>query len=130
MANHQYHIGGSPPLESYLRKEKIIETMLRSGAQAVHPGYGFLSENPEFANMCKQNDLVFIGPPSAAMDKMASKSESKDIMIKAGVPVTPGYHGENQDPQFLLEQANKIQYPVIIKFNLAETPEGHRGGPQ
>ena len=110
-----YHIGGNTPLQSYLRMENVLDAALRSGAQGIHPGYGFLSENPTFADMCEQAQIKFIGPPSSAMRRMASKSESKDIMIAAGVPVTPGYHGANQDPQYLLEQAKKIQFPVMIK---------------
>jgi 3-methylcrotonyl-CoA carboxylase alpha subunit len=74
-----------------------------------------LSENPTFADKCEQANIKFIGPPSSAMRRMASKSESKDIMIAAGVPVTPGYHGANQDPQYLLEEAKKIKFPVMIK---------------
>ncbi|CAG8839470.1 19191_t:CDS:2, partial [Racocetra persica] len=82
---------------------------------AIHPGYGFLSENPKFAECLANENIVFIGPPASAMISMGSKSESKDIMIAANVPVVPGYHGTNQDPQFLKEQASKIGYPVLIK---------------
>lgn len=88
---------------------------MRSGAESIHPGYGFLSENPDFVGLCEKEGIKFIGPPASAMIKMASKSESKDIMIAAGVPVTPGYHGDNQDPDYLLEQAKKIKFPVMIK---------------
>ena len=115
MATEGYHIGGSTPLESYLRMDRVLEVALESNSEAIHPGYGFLSENPTFADLCEQNGVKFIGPPSLAMKQMASKSESKDIMIKANVPVTPGYHGENQDPEFLLEEARKIKFPVMIK---------------
>lgn len=115
LSDEGYHIGGSTPLESYLKMENVLDAALKSGAQGIHPGYGFLSENPTFTDMCEQAGVKFIGPPSSAMIKMASKSESKDIMIAAGVPCTPGYHGENQDPEFLLEQAKNIKFPVMIK---------------
>jgi len=110
-----YHIGGSTPLESYLNYENVLNSALDSGAQGIHPGYGFLSENPTFTDLCEKNGVKFIGPPSKAMIQMASKSESKDIMLAAGVPCTPGYHGDNQDPEYLLEEAKKIQFPVMIK---------------
>lgn len=103
LTSEAYHIGGPRPLDSYLRKEAVLEAALKSGAEGIHPGYGFLSENPEFVRLCEKEGIKFIGPPADAMIKMASKSQSKDIMIKAGVPVTPGYHGANQDPEYLLE---------------------------
>ncbi len=115
MSDQALHIGESPPLKSYLKMDRIVEAALKSGAQGVHPGYGFLSQNGRFADLCEANKVKFIGPPGHSMDKMGSKSESKDIMIKAGVPVTPGYHGSNQDPQFLLQEAHKIKFPVMIK---------------
>ena len=115
LANERYHIGGSTPLESYLKMHNVLNSALDSGAEGIHPGYGFLSENPTFADLCEKNDITFIGPPSDAMIKMASKSDSKDIMIAANVPVTPGYHGDNQDPEFLLEKAKEINFPVMIK---------------
>ncbi|PSR84466.1 hypothetical protein PHLCEN_2v5424 [Hermanssonia centrifuga] len=98
-----------------LRMDKIIDICQRSGAQAVHPGYGFLSENAKFAEELAKQGLVFIGPPAGAIVSMGSKSESKTIMSKAGVPVVPGYHGSNQDPEFLLQQAKDIEFPVLIK---------------
>ena len=115
MADEAVHIGNSPATESYLRGEKIIAAAKRTGAQAVHPGYGFLSENLAFCKMCEDNNIVFIGPPPGAIRSMGSKSESKDIMIKAKVPVTPGYHGSNQDKDFLFSEASKIGYPLMIK---------------
>lgn len=115
LADEAVHIGPSPAAESYLRGDKIIEAAKRTGAQAVHPGYGFLSENLAFCKMCEDNGIVFIGPPPGAIRAMGSKSESKDIMIKANVPVTPGYHGLNQDKEFLFAEAAKIGYPVMIK---------------
>lgn len=115
LSDEGYHIGGPTPLESYLQMERVLEAALVSGAEGIHPGYGFLSENPTFSDMCEKAGVKFIGPPSKAMIQMASKSDSKDIMIAAGVPVTPGYHGANQDPKFLLEKAKEIKFPVMIK---------------
>ena len=115
MSDEGYHIGGSTPLSSYLKMENVLNAALKSGAQGIHPGYGFLSENPTFTDMCEQAGVKFIGPPSSAMIQMASKSQSKDIMIAANVPVTPGYHGKNQDPAYLLEQAKQIKFPIMIK---------------
>ncbi|MDP2822741.1 MAG: acetyl/propionyl/methylcrotonyl-CoA carboxylase subunit alpha [Sulfuritalea sp.] len=115
MADEAVCIGASPPRESYLVVQKIIDAALATGAQAIHPGYGFLSENEEFAEACAQNGIVFVGPPVTAIRAMGSKSEAKKLMEKAGVPLTPGYHGDNQDPDFLRQQADAIGYPVLIK---------------
>ncbi|KAI0352194.1 hypothetical protein OH77DRAFT_1428725 [Trametes cingulata] len=115
LADEAYCIGPAPSSESYLRIDKIIDVCKRSGAQAVHPGYGFLSENAEFAERLAQEGIVFIGPPASAIVSMGSKSESKNIMSAAGVPVVPGYHGTNQDPNFLQQEASRIGYPVLIK---------------
>ncbi|CAG8466463.1 11179_t:CDS:10 [Gigaspora margarita] len=115
MADDAYLIGPAPSSESYLNIDKIIAVAKESSSQAIHPGYGFLSENPNFAERLANEKIIFIGPPASAMISMGSKSESKDIMIAANVPVVPGYHGTNQDPQFLKEQASKIGYPVLIK---------------
>lgn len=115
MSDHAVHIGSAAPLESYLKMDNIVAAALKTGSQGIHPGYGFLSQNGRFADLCEEKKIKFIGPSGQAMDKMGSKSESKDIMIKAGVPVTPGYHGSNQDPDFLLQEARKIKYPVMIK---------------
>ena len=101
LADEAYHIGNAPAMESYLVGEKIIEVAKKSGAQGIHPGYGFLSENAEFAKLCEANDVAWIGPPSNAIELMGSKSASKKIMIDANVPVVPGYHGENQDVDHL-----------------------------
>ncbi|KAF8131606.1 carbamoyl-phosphate synthase L chain, ATP binding domain-containing protein [Boletus edulis] len=114
-ADEAYCIGPAPSTESYLRMDKIVEVCHKSGAQAVHPGYGFLSENAKFAERLAEQGIVFIGPPSSAIISMGSKSESKNIMSAAGVPCVPGYHGNNQDPQFLFSEAEKIGYPVLIK---------------
>ena len=115
LADEAVCIGAPPPRESYLVVDKIIGAALASGAQAVHPGYGFLSENEEFAEACANNGIVFIGPPVTAIRAMGSKSEAKKLMEKAGVPLTPGYHGDNQDADFLRQQADRIGYPVLIK---------------
>ena len=110
-----HRLGPAPARESYLRGDAIIEIARRCGAQAIHPGYGFLSENEEFAEACAKNGIVFIGPPVSAIRAMGSKSEAKKLMEKAGVPLTPGYHGDKQEPEFLRQQADKIGYPVLIK---------------
>jgi 3-methylcrotonyl-CoA carboxylase alpha subunit len=115
LADEAVCIGAAPPRESYLVADRIIGAALATGAQAIHPGYGFLSENEEFAEACARNGLVFIGPPVTAIRAMGSKSEAKKLMEKAGVPLTPGYHGDNQDPAFLKLQADGIGYPVLIK---------------
>ncbi|KAI9251872.1 carbamoyl-phosphate synthase L chain, ATP binding domain-containing protein [Phascolomyces articulosus] len=115
MADEAFLIGPPPSAESYLSIDKILNVARMTGAQAIHPGYGFLSENADFADRVKSERLEFIGPSGDAMRSMGSKSESKFIMENAGVPVVPGYHGENQDVKFLKEQAEKIGYPVLIK---------------
>ncbi|KAI9008359.1 carbamoyl-phosphate synthase L chain, ATP binding domain-containing protein [Gaertneriomyces semiglobifer] len=115
MADEAYLIGPAPSAESYLRMEKIIEVAKASGAQAIHPGYGFLSENAGFAEAVSKAGLVFIGPPVKAIIDMGSKSASKIIMEEAQVPVVPGYHGEEQAVDYLKEQASRIGYPVLIK---------------
>ncbi|PKY42037.1 hypothetical protein RhiirA4_503487, partial [Rhizophagus irregularis] len=115
MAYEAYLIGPAPSAESYLNINKIISAAKMSNSQAIHPGYGFLSENPNFAELLTKENITFIGPPASAIMSMGSKSESKDIMIAADVPVVPGYHGINQDPQFLKQKASEIGYPVLIK---------------
>ncbi|KAH0517083.1 Methylcrotonoyl-CoA carboxylase subunit alpha, mitochondrial [Microtus ochrogaster] len=114
-ADEAYSIGPAPSQQSYLAMEKIIQVAKSSAAQAIHPGYGFLSENMEFAELCKQEGIIFIGPPSSAIRDMGIKSTSKSIMAAAGVPVVEGYHGEDQSDQCLKEHAGKIGYPVMIK---------------
>jgi 3-methylcrotonyl-CoA carboxylase alpha subunit len=109
------HIGGPRPQESYLRGDVILDAARRAGANAIHPGYGFLSENADFATACARAGIVFVGPSPQAIAAMGSKSAAKALMEKAGVPLTPGYHGERQDPDFLLEQARRIGFPVLIK---------------
>lgn len=100
---------------AYLDGDRIIEVAKREGCEGIHPGYGFLSENPTFARKCTEAGLTFIGPPWQAIEAMGSKSQSKDIMTAAGVPCIPGYHGGNQDPQYLKDQAKSIGYPVLLK---------------
>jgi 3-methylcrotonyl-CoA carboxylase alpha subunit len=120
------HIGGSAPAESYLRWERILEAAKTTGAQAVHPGYGFLSENEAFADACAKAGLVFIGPPASAIQAMGLKAESKRLMDKAGVPLVPGYHGADQDPQLLQREADRIGYPVLIKASAGGGGKGMR----
>ncbi|MFD1509020.1 acetyl/propionyl/methylcrotonyl-CoA carboxylase subunit alpha [Lacimonas salitolerans] len=127
------HIGGSAPGDSYLRGDRIIQAALDTGAQAIHPGYGFLSENPDFVDAVEAAGLVFIGPSAEAIRKMGLKDAAKALMEKAGVPVVPGYHGASQDPEHLAGAADAIGYPVLIKavaggggkgMRLVEAPEG------
>ncbi|RQO80665.1 acetyl/propionyl/methylcrotonyl-CoA carboxylase subunit alpha [Acidovorax sp. FJL06] len=120
------HIGGSAPKDSYLRWERIIEAAKATGAQAIHPGYGFLSENEDFAHACAAAGLVFIGPPASAIKDMGLKAESKQLMEKAGVPLVPGYHGSDQDPALLQREADRIGYPVLIKASAGGGGKGMR----
>ncbi len=120
------HIGGSAPKDSYLRWEKIIAAAKATGAEAIHPGYGFLSENEEFAQACGAAGLVFIGPSASAIKAMGLKAESKQLMEKAGVPLVPGYHGSDQDPALLKREADRIGYPVLIKASAGGGGKGMR----
>ena len=120
------HVGGNAPRESYLQWRRIIEAALATGAQAVHPGYGFLSENQEFAQACASAGLVFIGPPASAIAAMGSKSAAKALMEKAGVPLVPGYHGSNNESAFLAGEAERIGYPVLIKASSGGGGKGMR----
>ena len=115
VADEAHLIGPPPARESYLVIDRLIETARRAGAQCIHPGYGFLSENPQFAEACAAAGIVFVGPPPSAIRAMGLKDQAKALMEKAGVPVVPGYHGELQDPKFLKEKAYQIGYPVLIK---------------
>jgi len=119
-------IGGAEPRDSYLRADAILDAARRTGAQAIHPGYGFLSENEAFARACADAGIVFVGPPADAIAAMGSKSAAKTIMGKAGVPLVPGYHGQNQDPAFLQSQADAIGYPVLIKASAGGGGKGMR----
>ncbi|TDQ61993.1 3-methylcrotonyl-CoA carboxylase alpha subunit [Maritalea mobilis] len=126
MADEAYHIGPSPVAESYLKANKIIEIVKRTGAEAVHPGYGFLSENPDFVEALEANNIRFIGPSADAIRKMGLKDAAKALMEEAGVPVVPGYHGDNQDADFLAAEAEKIGYPVLVKARAGGGGKGMR----
>ena len=126
LADEAIAIGPAPAAESYLRAEVILDVARRTGAQAIHPGYGFLSENASFAEACAAAGVVFIGPPASAIRAMGDKSAAKALMQQAGVPLTPGYHGDNQDPQFLCQQADAIGYPVLIKASAGGGGKGMR----
>jgi 3-methylcrotonyl-CoA carboxylase alpha subunit len=126
MADEAYPIGPAPARESYLRIDRILEAAKRGGAEAIHPGYGFLSENAEFAAACAAAAVVFIGPPASAIRAMGSKSAAKSLMEKAGVPLVPGYHGEDQDPALLAQEADRIGYPVLIKASAGGGGKGMR----
>ena len=114
-ADRAYPIGGPRPADSYLRGEAIIAAAKKSGAQAIHPGYGFLSENADFAEACEKAGLVFIGPSAESMRKMGSKAGAKELMAAHGVPVVPGYTGADQDPALLAREAQRIGFPLMIK---------------
>ncbi|HAD24656.1 MAG TPA: hypothetical protein DCF61_02850, partial [Alphaproteobacteria bacterium] len=115
LADEAVHIGPAPAAESYLDQQAILAAAARSGAVAIHPGYGFLSENAEFAEACAASGITFVGPPADAMRSMGAKDAAKRLMEAAGVPVVPGYHGEAQDPGLLGREAEQIGYPVLIK---------------
>jgi 3-methylcrotonyl-CoA carboxylase alpha subunit len=115
MADEAVHVGPSPSKDSYLQTERIINIALKVGADAIHPGYGFLSENATFANLCQQNNIVFVGPPVQAIQAMGSKSAAKQIMEQAKVPLVPGYHGEDQSADGLKSHADQMGYPVLLK---------------
>jgi 3-methylcrotonyl-CoA carboxylase alpha subunit len=115
LADEALHIGPAPSKQSYLQGERIIKLAKQVGADAIHPGYGFLSENAEFARMCQQNNIVFVGPPVGAIEAMGSKSAAKQIMEKAAVPLVPGYHGEEQSAGVIKSHADAMGYPVLLK---------------
>ncbi|MFM2045489.1 MAG: methylcrotonoyl-CoA carboxylase subunit alpha [Pseudomonadota bacterium] len=115
MADGAVNIGPAPARESYLRADAIIAAAKATGAEAIHPGYGFLSENAGFADACSAAGITFVGPPASAIRAMGGKSEAKALMQQAGVPLVPGYHGEDQDPALLKAEADRIGYPVLIK---------------
>ena len=120
------HIGGNAPRDSYLQWQRILQAAQATGAQAVHPGYGFLSENDAFAQACADAGLVFIGPSPAAIRAMGLKAESKQLMATAGVPLVPGYHGADQDPALLQREADSMGYPVLIKASAGGGGKGMR----
>jgi len=126
LADEAVAIGPPSARESYLRGEKIIAAAVATGAEAIHPGYGFLSENADFAEACAAAGLVFIGPPAAAMRAMGSKSEAKALMEKAGLPVVPGYHGTDQDDGALAAAARRIGFPVLLKASAGGGGKGMR----
>ncbi|HAJ18583.1 MAG TPA: 3-methylcrotonyl-CoA carboxylase, partial [Rhodospirillaceae bacterium] len=126
LADQAVHIGPVPARESYLLGDVILKVAQETGAEAIHPGYGFLSENADFAEACETAGVVFIGPPASAIRAMGSKSEAKALMGKAGVPLTPGYHGANQDPDHLQLEADGIGYPVLIKASAGGGGKGMR----
>jgi 3-methylcrotonyl-CoA carboxylase alpha subunit len=119
-------IGSAAAQDSYLRGDRIIEAAKATGAQAIHPGYGFLSENAQFAQSVQAAGIVFIGPPASAMRAMGSKSAAKQLMAQAGVPLVPGYHGDEQDAAFLRRQADSIGYPVLLKASAGGGGKGMR----
>eukprot|EP01100_Stratorugosa_tubuloviscum_P004906 TRINITY_DN2240_c1_g1_i1.p1 TRINITY_DN2240_c1_g1~~TRINITY_DN2240_c1_g1_i1.p1 ORF type:complete len:698 (+),score=367.81 TRINITY_DN2240_c1_g1_i1:93-2186(+) len=125
-ADEAFRIGEAEATKSYLRAEKLIEVAKKTGAQAIHPGYGFLSENFKFSNLCQENGIVFIGPPASAISAMGSKSASKEIMTAAKVPCVPGYHGSSQSIPFLLAEADKIGFPILVKADLGGGGKGMR----
>jgi 3-methylcrotonyl-CoA carboxylase alpha subunit len=125
-ADEAVHIGPSPARDSYLQGERILDVAQRCGAQAIHPGYGFLSENAAFANACAERGVAFIGPGAEAIAAMGSKSAAKAIMSDAGVPLVPGYHGENQDPELLRAEAEDMGYPVLLKASAGGGGKGMR----
>ncbi len=126
LADEAIYIGGAPARESYLLADKILEAAKETGAQAVHPGYGFLSENADFARSCAENNIVFIGPPTTAIEAMGSKSAAKNIMEKAGVPLVPGYHGDDQNPELLRAASDEMGYPVLLKATAGGGGKGMR----
>ncbi|MEI6161403.1 MAG: biotin carboxylase N-terminal domain-containing protein, partial [Roseococcus sp.] len=125
-ADEAYAIGPAPAAQSYLRGDVILEVARRSGAQAIHPGYGFLSENTDFAEACAAAGITFIGPPASAIRAMGSKAESKRLMVAAGVPTVPGYHGEAQEEALLAAEAARIGFPVLIKASAGGGGKGMR----
>ncbi len=126
LADEAYRLGPPPARESYLLGDKIIAIAKQAGAQAIHPGYGFLSENETFAQACATASLVFIGPPASAIAAMGSKSAAKSLMDRAQVPLVPGYHGDCQEASFLAAQADRIGYPVLIKASAGGGGKGMR----
>ncbi|MBH1841005.1 acetyl/propionyl/methylcrotonyl-CoA carboxylase subunit alpha [Stenotrophomonas maltophilia] len=126
LADEAIHIGPAAARESYLRGDALLDAARLTGAQAIHPGYGFLSENADFADACAAVGITFIGPPASAIRAMGDKSAAKALMANAGVPLTPGYHGDQQEPSFLREQADAIGYPVLIKASAGGGGKGMR----
>ena len=126
LADEAVNIGPAPARDSYLDIGRIIDAATKTGAQAIHPGYGFLSENEAFARACAEHGIVFIGPPVAAIRAMGSKSAAKQLMERAQVPLVPGYHGDDQDPSLLRRESDRIGYPVLIKATAGGGGKGMR----
>jgi len=126
MADEAVYLGPSPSRESYLLGDKVIAAAKQTGAQAIHPGYGFLSENAEFCRNCAQENITFIGPPVGAIEAMGSKSAAKNIMEKANVPLVPGYHGDDQSVEILKKSADDMGYPVLLKATAGGGGKGMR----
>ncbi len=126
MADEAVHIGAAPARDSYLLIDRVIEAARKTGAEAIHPGYGFLSENAAFSQACDASGIVFVGPPVGAIEAMGSKSAAKRIMEAARVPLVPGYHGEAQDPELLRKAANEMGYPVLLKATAGGGGKGMR----
>ncbi|GAB3350792.1 acetyl/propionyl/methylcrotonyl-CoA carboxylase subunit alpha [Lysobacter tyrosinilyticus] len=126
LADEAVRLGPAAARESYLRADALLDAALRTGAQAIHPGYGFLSENADFAEACAARGIVFIGPPASAIRAMGDKRAAKALMAAAGVPVTPGYHGDDQSAELLRQQADAIGYPVLIKASAGGGGKGMR----
>src|SRR6266699_2922818 len=114
-ADEVYYIGPAPAAQSYLRIDTLIDIARRSEAQAIHPGYGFLSENPAFVEACEQAEIVFIGPPASPMRLMGSKIAAKQLAQSVGAPTVPGYNGSSQNEETLLAEAQRIGFPLLIK---------------
>ncbi len=126
LADEAWPIGPAPARESYLNIVAILAAARASGAEAVHPGYGFLSERADFAEACEAAGLVFVGPPASAIRAMGAKASAKALMAAAGVPIVPGYHGDDQDPRHLLDEAKRIGFPVLIKASAGGGGRGMR----
>ena len=126
LADEALHIGAAAASQSYLRADKIIDAAKQCGAQAIHPGYGFLSENAEFAEACESNGIVFVGPTASAIRSMGSKSGAKALMVEAGVPVVPGYHGNDQSDETLRAGAIETGFPLLVKASAGGGGKGMR----
>ena len=126
MADEAIYIGASPSRESYLLGNKVITAAIKTGAQAIHPGYGFLSENADFCRTCASHNITFIGPPVGAIEAMGSKSAAKNIMKKADVPLVPGYHGDDQSSTIIKKAADDMGYPVLLKATAGGGGKGMR----
>src|SRR5213080_3039116 len=126
VADEAYAVGPAPAAQSYLRSEAILDVARRGGAEAIHPGYGFLSENAAFAEACEQAGIVFIGPSPAAMRLMGSKIAAKQLAQSVGAPTIPGYDGESQDDEILMHEAGRIGFPLLIKASAGGGGKGMR----